>query len=422
MLSFDRKKGYEDIKKLTWKLMLNNRRKSGKYQYTVPSPQTYPYQWLWDSCFHAIILSHLSIEDAKKELLSLVSKQFDNGLIPHMIYWKKFTKTDFPVIEWGKGDTSTITQPPMIATSAWKIYQADRDKNFLKRIYDSLKKFYNYLALKRDPRKIYLIGIINPDESGEDNSPRFDELLGLPPVHSLDVNFQKRLELVAKHRYCNFETETCMKDFLWVKDVPFNVLKVKGLDDLSKIAREIGFFEDADYFTRQSALIRNAMRELMLEDGIFWSVFGEDYKKIKVKTWAIFFPMFANLYTFDQAKRLIGDYLLNDKYFQRRFLVPSVSKDEPSYDPSGPWRGIAKLLSTHVSWRGPIWMATNWFVYKGLINYGFFEIAQQIFDTSLKLVQKSGFREQYNPETGEGFGALDFTWAGLILDMEKNKD
>ena len=27
--------------------------------------------------------------DAKKEILSLLSKQFDNGLVPHMIYWDK---------------------------------------------------------------------------------------------------------------------------------------------------------------------------------------------------------------------------------------------------------------------------------------------------------------------------------------------
>jgi hypothetical protein len=27
-------------------------------------------------------------------------------------------------------------------------------------------------------------------------------------------------------------------------------------------------------------------------------------------------------------------------------------------------------------------------------------------------------REYYNPHTGEGLGALDFAWTGLILEME----
>lgn len=383
----------------------------------MPSPQTYPYQWFWDSCFHAIILTHLNIQDAKKELLSLTSKQFENGMLPHMIYWQKFNKTDFPVIEWGKKDTSTITQPPLIAYAVWRIYEVDQDKKFLKKIYPSLKKYYKYLCAERDPRKHHLMGIVNPDESGEDNSPRFDTLLKLPPVHSLDVNFQQRLNLVQKHLDCNFDIGTCMRNFFWVKDVPFNTIYVKCLEDLSKIASVLGFFEDADYFEKQAQLTTNAMRKLMWEDGIFWSVYGMDYEKIKVKTWAIFIPMFAHLYTFDEAKELVKNYLLKKSRFERPFMVPTVSKDEPSYDPSGPWRGVARLLSTHLSWRGPVWMGVNWFIYKGLINYDFNDLAAEIKKNSLNLLEKSGFREHYDPETGKGMGAKDFTWGGLVLDM-----
>ena len=63
-------------------------------------------------------------------------------------------------------------------------------------------------------------------------------------------------------------------------------------------------------------------------------------------------------------------------------------------------------------------IGTNWFIYKGLKNYGFLEIAQQIKDSSLKLLSNSGFREYFNPQTGEGLGAKNFTWGGLILDMD----
>src|SRR3989344_7715232 len=124
-----------DLKKLTFELLLSNRRSVQDYQYTVPSPDSYPYQWLWDSCFHAIILSHFNIEDAKLEILSLLSSQFDNGLIPHIIYWDKMAKTDFPQINWGKDQTSSITQPPMIAYAVWQIFQKDNDKSFIKKVY-----------------------------------------------------------------------------------------------------------------------------------------------------------------------------------------------------------------------------------------------------------------------------------------------
>ncbi len=406
-----------DIKSAVWDCLLANRRITDGFQYTVPSPSTYPYQWLWDSCFHAIILTHFNTEDAKKELLSLVAKQFDDGMLPHMIYWDKHAKNDFPVIEWGKKDTSTITQPPLIAYSAWRIYRTDQDKNFLHEIYPKLKKFYQFLIKYRNPRKSNLLGIINPDESGEDNSPRFDKLLNLPPVHSLDINFQRRLELVEKESKCNFDNFECMSEFFWIKDVPFNVIAVKGFEYLSKIAQELGLFEEAEELSNQADLIKMGMRKLMFEDGIFWSVYGDSYEKIKIKTWAIFIPMFANLYTYGEAREVVKEYLLNKNSFDRKFLLPTVSKDEASYDPSGPWRGIAKMLSTHLSWRGPVWMGANWFICKGLKNYGFFDIAREIYKSSITLVEKEGFREMYDPENGKGMGAKEFTWGGLVLDM-----
>ena len=43
--------------------------------------------WLWDSCFHAMILSETEPEVAKKELLAVVSHQRKDGFIPHMNYW-----------------------------------------------------------------------------------------------------------------------------------------------------------------------------------------------------------------------------------------------------------------------------------------------------------------------------------------------
>jgi len=268
-----------NLKKSIFKLLLENRREAKEYQYTVPSPDSYPYQWLWDSCFHAIILTHLNIGDAKKEILSLLSKQFDNGLIPHMIYWDKESPTDFPVIEWGKADTSTITQPPMIAYAVWRIYQKDHDRSFLKEVYPRLYHFYRYLLTERDPHEKHLIGIMNPDESGEDNSPRFDIPLNLPPKHSFKENYQKRLNLVAQHIECKFDAPFCMRNFFWVKDVPINAIMVKNLMSLSGIAKKLGYLEDAEFFTKEAKNISLAMKKLMLENDLFWSTFGESYQK-----------------------------------------------------------------------------------------------------------------------------------------------
>ena len=390
------------LKKLTneyQKLLLNNRRQTDGFSYTIPSPDTYPYQWLWDSCFHAIILSGLNIEDAKAEILSLLSQQFQNGMIPHMIYWENHEKVTFPKIQWGKDVTSTITQPPMIAYAIWQIFQKDKEVDFLKNTYRHLYHFYRYLLNERDPHEKHLIGIMNPDESGEDNSPRFDLPLGLPPQHTFEENIQKRLNLVAQNIECKFDAPFCMRNFFWVKDVPFNAIMVENLRILSQIASKLDFGEDASFFAAEAEKIVLAMRKYMFEDNLFWPTFGENYQKIKIKTWAIFAPLFAQILTKKEAEDLVEKHLLTE------YKIPTVSIDEPSFDP--------KSL-----WRGPVWIGTNWFIYKGLKNYGFLEIAQQIKDSSLKLLSNSGFREYFNPQTGEGLGAKNFTWGGLILDMD----
>lgn len=388
-------------------LMLQNRRTQGNFQYTVPSPDSYPYQWLWDSCFHAIILNYFNPEDAKKELLSLVAKQFENGMIPHMIYWQGRNDRDnknLPLVNWGKNDTSTITQPPMLAYASLKVYQADNDKNFLEQIYPGIRKFYQYLILQRDPHHRNLAGIINPDESGEDNSPRFDNVLELSYKQTIEENFKKRLKLIEKNKTCNFDAPRCMRNFFWVKDVPFNAILMENLLCQGRIAEILGNARDAEFFKNQAEDIKAAMRKLMLEDAIFWSTFGPDYRKIKVITWAIFGPLFADIATPEEAENLVKNYLLNAKKFYLPFMVPTVPNDEPSFDPEG-------------FWRGPVWMATNWFIFKGLKKYGYHKEAQGILDSSLALLEKSGFREQFNPLTGEGLGAHNFTWGGLVLDM-----
>lgn len=391
-----------DIKNQVEKLFRENTRTNGELFYTVPSPSSYPYQWLWDSCFHSIIYSHFDLKKAKEEIFSLMSKQFENGMVPHMIYWKRGPIID---IDWGRGkETSTITQPPMIAYAAWQIFQKDQDVEFLKKIYRGLFHYYKYLINERDPHERHILGMINPDESGEDNSPRFDSLLGLPPTHSFEDNLKKRINLVEENIKCKFDAPFCMKNFFWVKDVPFNTIMIENLQCLIYIAEKIERGYDAEYFNHERDSMIKGMRELMYEDGFYWPTFGENYQKIKVKTWAIFTPLFAKLLTKEEADELVV-HLTNEKEFWAKYPVTTVSRDEASFNPND-------------MWRGPVWIGANWFIYKGLMNYGFNDVAQKIKDSSIALLEKSGFREYFNPDNGEGLGAHDFTWGGLILDME----
>jgi len=54
--------------------------------YTSPNLDTYPWQWLWDSCFHAIIWAALGDERAVRELEAVFTHQDAVGFVPHMGY------------------------------------------------------------------------------------------------------------------------------------------------------------------------------------------------------------------------------------------------------------------------------------------------------------------------------------------------
>lgn len=407
-----------DLKREVMEIMRMNAHEYEGHRYTIPSAHAYPYQWLWDSCFHAITFTHLDmVEAAKDELRSVVARQFENGMLPHMIYWQHSSATihKYLDINWGTEGTSSITQPPMLAFAAWRIFEKDHDARFLEEMYPAMSRFYAYLLEERDPGHIHLVGIIHPDESGEDNSPRFDELLGLLPVHTMEENFQRRLVLLAENRAHDSGAERGPNVF-WVEDVPFNAILVKNLRVLGDIAAQLERVHDAEHFRAKADQMAQAMRALMMEDGILWSIHGENHKKIKLKTWAMFAPLFANILTQKEAERLVREHLLNPQEFATPFGVPTTAADEPSYDPDGKGRDTTV---TFANWRGPVWFASNWFIFHGLRAYGFTKEASTIYQNSLRLLEMNGFRELYHPVTGESSGAQGFTWGGLVIDMQE---
>ena len=100
--------------------------------YTKPAPDLYPHQWNWDSGFIAIGYSHYSQEKAQQELLSLFRGQWQNGMVPHMVFNPDAIDQYFPEPElWQisrsplapKGvQTSGLTMPPVHAMAALQIY------------------------------------------------------------------------------------------------------------------------------------------------------------------------------------------------------------------------------------------------------------------------------------------------------------
>jgi GH15 family glucan-1,4-alpha-glucosidase len=110
------------------------------------------------------------------------------------------------------------------------------------------------------------------------------------------------------------------------------------------------------------------------------------------------------------AHEILTRHFLNEEEFNLRYPIPSVAKCESSFHPYE-----SKFL-----WRGPTWTIVNWFLYHSFEANGFEKEAKRLFESIKELIERNGFREYYNPDTGKGYGAKNFTWSGLVVDMMKD--
>ena len=222
-------------KKYLLTLQSNQKTKNG-FRYTVPSSSVYPYQWLWDSGFHAIIYAKLQkFEKAKDEIRSLLAGQWKNGMIPHMIYWQK---TDKHNIDWGtKKNTSSITQPPMIAYAVEKIYQECKDKEFVLKVFKALDNYYQWLHRERSDD--FILSIIHPWESGEDDFIPWDNVYGIENPNKEDLKKQK-MDLLRQYKNFEFDSRKFMeKNIFNVKCLLFNCVYLRNLKSMHFLSKII---------------------------------------------------------------------------------------------------------------------------------------------------------------------------------------
>ena len=114
--------------------------------YTVPTHGLYPYQWNWDSAFVALGFAEFDRNRAWQEIETLISGQWDDGMIPHIIFHKDDPGYFPGPSVWATGKTpatSGITQPPVLATIVRKLWEdegADSTHPRMRRLYDACLK------------------------------------------------------------------------------------------------------------------------------------------------------------------------------------------------------------------------------------------------------------------------------------------
>jgi glycogen debranching enzyme len=128
-------------------------------------------------------------------------------------------------------------------------------------------------------------------------------------------------------------------------------------------------------------------------------------------TWAALAPLALPDLPEAIGHRLVEEHLLDADEFWLPVPPPSVAGNDPTFSRSD------RLLFLRRYWRGPTWVNAAWLLWLGLTRLGYVaqadEMARRVTDT----VAREGLREYYDPYTGGGMGARDFSWSALVLEL-----
>lgn len=413
--------------------------------WTKPAPGLYPHQWNWDSCFIAIGLARIDPERAATELRSLLRGQWRNGMVPQIVFDPK-EKGYFPGPEVWQCErspdaptsvpTSGITQPPVLGTAVRAVFDRATAAGlrwapeFAEEMFDRTLAYHRFFYDERCPDDDGLVVVVHPWESGLDNSPPY--LDAGSRVHLAYTPKYERLDLLhvsAKNRPTNKDYDLfvylleLMRDDDWnqkrylahaplqVQDVLFNGILCRAHRDLEAVGAAIGrdTRELRDWRRQTSESINRRLWND--EDGTYWSWDRVAGTALRDDTLATFGTLYGGIADTPRCERLLRRLDDPTRFApEDGYPVPTTALNSPRYNPEN-------------YWLGPTWIATNWLVIQGLRQYGQPDRAARLLHSTVELPKRHGFREYFNPRSGEGYGTDRFSWtAALSIDLIQSQD
>ncbi|MFT6898072.1 MAG: hypothetical protein ACJA13_002491 [Paraglaciecola sp.] len=394
--------------------------------YTVPTHGLYPFQWNWDSAITALGWKHFDEKRAWQELEVLFDGQWDNGMVPHILFHKD-SSTYFPGPDvWGSDKrvkSTSISQPPVVASVIKDMLDTADDKVLARSkagaLFSSLVDYHLWWYKERDPLNTGLVVTYHPWESGMDNSPAWDEALDAVPC--VDWEYQRRdlghvdssqrphkseydrfLFLVDFFKKNNFDSEVIFNTCPYkVNDIGIIAILHKGSKDILALSETLGIKDERlDYIAQRIALTEKTISTLWCEDSQFFfsrNVLTDTL--CKVRTSAGLLTVYAGLASAPQVQTL--NTTAQQWSQASQYSIASTHPQESCYEPQR-------------YWRGPIWLHISWMIALGFEQAGHQDTADKLQRDSRALIDLSGYYEYFNPETGAGCGGNDFSWTAAI--------
>jgi hypothetical protein len=342
--------------------------------YTLPNVERYPWQWLWDSCFHAIAWA--AVGDSRRaiaELRSALETQDADGFVPHMHYRGATSPhADF----WGNDSVSTITQPPIYGHTV-AVLRA-RGIDVPEDIVEGVNRGVDFLLHRRERSANGLISVVHPWETGCDDSPRWDDWGAADPSRWYRV----KGELLASVTRSS-SGAPLGNDAFAVGAVSFSALTLFA-------ARELG--QDDESLGAALAARWDSEGGTWIDDGPSAASSG------RVRTLDALLPVLVE----GDARRVreVLTVAVDSTAYGGRFGPAGVHRAEPVFAPRTYWRGSSWPQLTYL-----LWVAAT--------RAGMPEIAGSLSRSLREGALVSGFAEHWDPDSATPLGARPQSWAAL---------
>ncbi len=389
--------------------------RNDKGSYTIPTEGLYPYQWNWDSAFAAMGFAQFNPDRAWTEIDTLFSGQWDNGMVPHILFHRP-DPGYFPGPDVWSGvgpiPSSGISQPPIAATMAKLVFGKDPDMGAkrMSPLFDRFVAWHQWFMEWRLDNGA--VCITHPWEAGRDNAPDWD--IGMRAINPVGVGDYTRRDTAHVDGSMR-PTKWDYDRYLWlvqrgarlkwdeaamIQDAPFRVADptmtftlLRANRDLAALGRALG---------RDVTQIEGWITTLEAGADTLWNPTIESYDGRDVPTgeWAnsisnaSFLCWYAGLPAAAMKPRL-------------KSVMAGLTYGVPSLDPNDP-RFDAKRY-----WRGPVWGIMNMLIGLGMDEQGMAE-GQELRRTTADLIAEHGFSEYFDPTDGSPAGGKSFTWTAAI--------
>lgn len=312
--------------------------------------------WSWDNCFNALAVAPVNRDLALDQILGLYDLQAHDGRLPDCVGWGG--------IEW------TYVKPAIQGWTLQKLLDQGIkiERKQLSVLYEKTAKFTNFwLEDRRSSPKISSIPYYtHGNDCGWDNSTAFgnngDFLLVGPDAAA----------------YLILQTAT-----------------------LSRLAKSLSL--EPEHITKWQNLHESLKKSLVAE------LWDEETGQFHVKD-----PLTGDTRPTTSLLRLMP--LAAAKYLPSHILSKLVASI-PQYLTE--WGLATEELASPLYeddgyWRGPIWAPTTMLIESGLREAGQTALADEISLRFRRLCERSGFAENFDARTGEGYRDRSHTWTASV--------